>query len=137
MNKLYIVVGLIVGIVVASFLVRGEKADATVVQGNECNATSTRNYNGVAIANLTQIKKGSGAFCGVTITGAGAGQINFFDATTTDITKRTGNKATSSILIATFPVSATVGTYQFDSVVSDGVIVEIIGTTPTSTILTR
>lgn len=137
MKKLYITLGLVLGLALASVFVFGGKADATVVQGNECNATSTRNYNGTALANWSVIKKGPGAFCGLTITGAAVGQVNFFDATTTDVTKRTGNKATSSILIATFPASAAAGTYQFDANVNDGVLYEVIGTAPTSTALTR
>lgn len=128
---------LIVVAVLVSIWQKPSVVGATVVQGNECNATSTRNYNGTALANLSVIKKGPGAFCGLTITGAAVGQVNFFDATTTDVTKRTGNKATSSILIATFPASAAAGTYQFDANVNDGVLYEVIGTAPTSTALTR
>ncbi len=46
------------------------------------------------------IKTGAGSFGSVIIEGAAAGLMNFYDATTTNVAKRTGNKATSTILLA-------------------------------------
>ena len=81
------------------------------------------------------LQEGNGALGSVTITGAGAGSLLFYDATTTDITKRTGALATSTI--ASIPVSAAAGTYTFDARFSKGLIVEMVGSSPTTTITWR
>lgn len=96
-------------------------------------ATSTRNFAGTAIAGLTTLKAGPGIFGSLVITGAGAGTINFFDATTSNVNLRTGNAATSTILIASFPVSTAAGTYTIDATLNSGLLMEVIGTAPTST----
>lgn len=107
------------------------------VVGNDYQATSTKSFAGVALANLKVLKTGDGTLARLTITGAGAGTINFFDATTSAITQRAASKASSSILIASFPVSAAANTYDFDAEFKDGLLYEIIGTAPTSTIIWR
>jgi len=96
-------------------------------------STSTRNFAGTAIAGLTTLKAGRGILGSLVITGAGAGTINFYNATTSDVTKRTGTTATSTILIASFPASAAAGTYTLDANFTDGLLMEIIGSAPTST----
>lgn len=83
------------------------------------------------------VVSGNGTLGQVTITGAAAGLISIYDATTSNVNLRTGNKATSTILIASFPASAAVGTYTFDRVFFDGMYVSITGTIPTSTITYR
>lgn len=87
---------------------------------------------------LTGLTKKSGSFGSVVITGANTGVVNIYDATTTDVTKRTNNRATSTILLASFPASTVAGTYTFDAVYTDGLFVELnSGTMPTSTITYR
>ena len=81
------------------------------------------------------IKTGYGYFDKLVITGANTGVLNFYDATTTDITKRTGNTSTSSILIASVPASAAAGNYLFNTALVHGLYVDLVsGTMPTSTI---
>lgn len=106
----------------------------SVAQSSEYKSTTTR--SGV-FPTLVAVKETPGTLGSVVITGAAAGVINFYDATTTDITKRTGNKATSTIILPTFPASAATGTYTFDISFYDGLIVETIGTMPTTTITYR
>ena len=83
------------------------------------------------------IKQGGGALGSVIITGAAAGAVNFYDATTTNIVWRTGNKATSTILLASLPVSLVAGTYVFDIEFRTGLLVDVIGVVPTSTVTYR
>ena len=118
-----------------------------IVSGNGSDSegnysTSTRQFNGTALGILTSLKSGGstlakapGILTSVIITGAGAGQINFFNATTSDINKRTNNLATATIFMATIPASAAAGDYQLDASFDTGLLMEIIGTAPTSTIV--
>lgn len=86
---------------------------------------------------LVQVQSTNGTLGSVVVTGAAAGVMNLYDATTTDINKRTGQPATSTILIATMPANTAAGTYTFDRSFYNGLYVEIIGTTPTTTITYR
>lgn len=95
-------------------------------------STSTRVYpTGAALTNLTVLKSSSGILGSVVITGAGAGTLNLYDATTTNKNLRT-RAATTTLL--SIPASAEAGTYTFDIIFNDGLIYEISGTAPTSTI---
>lgn len=69
-------------------------------------------------------KTGQGTFGSVVITSATATVLNIYDATTTDITQRTGNLSTSTILLAKFGLSTAVGTYTFDSMFYRGLLIE-------------
>lgn len=115
----------------------------SVIQGNEYNATSTRNYEGTVLTNLTRLKNAgdncvAGSLAQVTITGANTGIIRFWDATTTDSTQRAAVYASSTLLIATIPASAAAGTYTFDATFDCGLIYELQGgLAPTSTIMWR
>ena len=108
-------------------------------QGSEYQATSTKDYTGIQIgvANTRVISSRAVTLGSVVITGAEAGTFTLYDATTTDITKRAAAKSTSSIQVAIFPVSATAGTYTFDKVLFDGLIIATSGPMPTSTITYR
>ena len=97
-------------------------------------ATSTKNFNGTAMASINVLKATDGQLGKVVITGAGAGQINLWNATTSNVNLRTGNKASSTILLATIPVSAAAQEFEFDAQFTDGLLYELIGTAPTSTI---
>lgn len=101
-------------------------------------STSTRSMlNGTALPNSTVVKNGPGMLGSVVITGAAAGPMTFYNATTTDVNKRTGNNSTSTIMIATFPASTAAGTYTLDVTFTQGLIYEFSGTAPTSTITYR
>ena len=106
----------------------------SVSVGSEYYSTTTRPTLTPAIQ---VAKNGPGAVGNVTITGAAAGAIRLYNATTTNINLRTSQKATSSILIADFPNSTVAGTYVVDAAFSDGLIIDILGTIPTTTVTWR
>jgi len=97
--------------------------------GYNATTTSTGTFTYPSV-----VKTGQGMLGSVVITGAAAGVFNLYNATTTDINLRTGNKATSTIVLATFPASAAAGTYTFDRQFTDGLIIDMIGTSPTTTV---
>jgi hypothetical protein len=115
----------------------------SVSVGNAYLATSTRNFNGAALTNLTRLK-GSGNECvggelsRVTITGANTGIIYFWDATTTNVNLRSSSQASSTIFIGSIPASAAANSYDFDADLKCGLIYELTtGLAPTSTIMYR
>lgn len=129
--------GLLVMLGVLYFVNKPMLSVGSVMTTSDYIATTTRNFDGTAMTNLTVLRNGPGAIGNVVITGAAAGTINLYNATTSDVTKRTNNVSTSSILIATIPNSAAAGTYSIDASFGNGLLVELLGTIPTSTILTR
>jgi hypothetical protein len=114
-------------------------AQGATIQGNDYQATSTgaaSTYGAFTGSRL--IKTGYGSFGNVVVTGANTGIVNFYDATTTDITLRTGNKSTSSILITTLPASMAANDYIFDVALSNGLYLELVsGIMPTTTVTYR
>lgn len=126
--------------VVLFFGFNNEKVvEGSTIQGNDYQATTTAEnavYGSFTSSRL--IKTGYGALGTVNITGANTGAINFYDATTTDITKRTGNVSSSSILIASIPPSLVAGNYVFDIALSRGLYIDLVsGNMPTTTISYR
>lgn len=133
-----IVLGIIAVLVAMSYSALGTKA--SVSESNEYMATTTAGsalYGSITASKA--VKTGSGTLGSYVITGANTGIINFYDATTTDVTKRTGNVASSTILIASFPASTAAGTYTLDVRFNTGLLVSIEGTglAATSTITYR
>lgn len=112
---------------------------STPSEASDYTATSTA-ANGAYGAFTTgrRLKPGAGSFGSIVITGANTGVINVYNATTTDVNKRTGQKATSTILIASIPASTAAGTYVFDASYTDGLYIDLVGGhMPTSTITYR
>lgn len=111
-------------------------AYGSIQTGDEYQATTT--YAGHPdVDGVRLIKTGFGSLAQVTITGANTGLISIYNATTSDISQRAAAKATSTILIADFPASAPAGTYVFDAVFTDGLLIVQSGTEATSTITYR
>lgn len=138
MNTRNIVLIIIAILLVAFFLNKPNAAIGSVEQGNDYNATTTRNFTGTALTNLTVLKAGSGTLARVTVTGANTGIVRFWNATTTDVNRRTGNTASSSLLMIEIPASAAANDYDFDAEFSTGIIYEVVsGLAPTSTISWR
>lgn len=128
----------IIGLVlVVAFLISvnaAKTASASVRTGDEYLATTTN----AASANTRTLKAGRGALGQVTITGAAAGTMTFYDATTSNSTLRTGQLATSSLaVIADFPASAAAGTYMFDAGFSNGLLLVTTGVAATSSVMTK
>lgn len=111
-------------------------AHASVPMGGEYQGTTTQSAAG-SFAAEALLQTGGGALGSVVVTGATTGTISIYDATTSDSTKRTGQTASTSLLLASFPASAAAGTYTFDRLYFRGLLIEITGTTPTSTITFR
>ena len=111
----------------------------SAVDGQTYNSTTTRAYAGATISNFAVIKPGPGTLGSViNFSGSATGVVYLYDATTTDITKRTGNTATSSIIIATIPGSYDMGAYVFDVGFNNGLLYELVsGSVGTSTITYR
>lgn len=103
----------------------------------EYHSTSTGEFiSNSSTYSLGIIKNEGGTVGSVVITGTGAGKMNFYDATTTDSTLREVS-ATSSIQKISIQESTAVGTYTYDAIFKDGIILEIIGAQPTTTITWR
>lgn len=124
----------LVGVYLASVL-QTQIAQGSVFQGNEYNSTTTDSIGSQALERV--LKTGQGALAQVTITGAAAGELYLYNATTSDATARDSSQATSSLLIAHFPDSTAVGTYTFDAVFTRGLLVVQEATAPTTTIMWR
>ena len=142
MQKTYIYVGL--GILAAFLVGYTMKRDGgplgSVGVSNEYSATTTSATanQGSMIITDTVVRTGNGALGSVVITGANTGVVNFYNATTTDVGKRTGNPATSTILIATLPASLAAGTYTFDAKFTTGLLIDLdSGLMPTTTVTYR
>lgn len=111
-----------------------QNASASVVQGNEYTPTSTY----AAVTPVRTLKTGSGSLAQVTITGANTGLMTLYDATTSNVTLRTGQTATSALsVLADFPASTATGTYTFDAVFNQGLLQSGSGAVPTTTITYR
>ena len=78
-----------------------------------------------------------GSLAQVVITGKNTGLMTLYDATTSDVNLRTGQKATSTILLADFPTNAPEGTYTFDAKFNNGLLLIVSGAPATSTIMWR
>ncbi len=87
--------------------------------------------------NLDNIKTYGGILDKVVITGAATGVINFYDATTTNASIRFPQATSSLRVIASFPASTAADSYPVNVAFTNGLISEIIGTTPTTTITYR
>ncbi len=137
-NKILYVVGFL--LICASIILSGYFASknntalGSVSIGGEYQGTTTSIGRFPAVAVL---KTEQGTLGSVIITGANTGTINIYDATTTSILQRNQSQGTSTILLATFPASATAGTYTFDRVFFNGLLIETIGLMPTTTITSR
>lgn len=120
--------------IVLSFIGQARRADASVPRFAEYTGTttSTGRFNAEQM-----IQSGAGTLGSVVITGAAAGVINIYDATTSNVNLRTGQPASSTILEASFPANAATGTYTFDTLLTNGLYVSVVGTMPTTTITYR
>ena len=142
-NKLKIV-GIVLAIFAICFVIVGQLQKSTspvlgsVSVGNEYNATTTRSFNNTALPSPTLIKTGSGTLGSVIVTGAATGEWRLYDATTTNVSLRTGQAATSTLTFISFPASLAAGTYTFDMNFNTGLLYDFVGgVAGTSTITFR
>ncbi len=131
------------GIIILLFLVGGlyfnQKKEAEVTAGgvniaNEYHSTSmaattTSNY---------AFSYRNGALGSIIINVLGTGSATFYDATTTDVNKRTNQTATSSLnVLAYIGASQAAGTYVYDTVFFNGLLGVFSGSQGTSTVSHR
>ena len=114
----------------------------SVSRGSEHHATTTTTATSkvptnIAFQNETTGSSTPGTFGSVVITGAAAGVMTFYDATTSDATKRDVVATSSLPVLASFPVSTAAGTYTFDTTFRKGLLFDVKGTMPTTTITWR
>lgn len=100
---------------------------SSTLMGNDYMSTTTIRGG----MNYVVLKAGPGSLARVTITGAGlsSGPIELYDATTTKADQRAKTKATTTLV--SFPATATVGTYDFDLVFNDGLLLSFTGSAST------
>ena len=114
------------------------EASVSVTDEYQATSTAANTLFGATITGDRLIKTGQGSLGSIVITGANTGVVNFYNATTSDVLKRTGNKATSTILLVSLPASLVAGTYVFDVEFTDGLFLDYdSGNMPTTTITYR
>ena len=106
---------LLIGIIIGGIWFRPDTSLGSVNVTGEYYATSTAGGTvyGATITGDNLIRTGQGTLGSVVITGANTGIVNIYNATTSNVTKRTGQPATSTILLASFPASVAAGTHTF------------------------
>ena len=134
-----LIIVILVGLAVGEYKIFTTKEFpiGSIIQSQEYNATTTSAINPFTPTQFT-LKKGYGSLGSVVITGAGTGRFVLYDATTTNVTLRA--KATTSLsVLADFPTAAAAGTYTFDRLFYEGLLVDMTATTliPTTTITWR
>lgn len=138
MRNYLIVFGITAGILVIGIIIGLKLADKPSVGSvgvtSEYQATTTSPGR---FPSAYLLLTGGGTLGSVVVTGPASGSISLYDATTSDVNLRTGQKATSSLLIADFPMGTATSTYTFDSVFFNGLYIQTNGTMPTSTITFR
>ena len=139
MDKKYIslIVLLVLGFTVLYFKSPQLFNVGSIEQGSAYQATTTRSSPILIKRHKTTLKTGPGTLGSVVITGSPAQSMTIYDATTTDINKRVSTKASSTLVLASFGVSPTVGTYTFDLSFYDGLTIVTSGAYGTSTITYR
>lgn len=110
------------------------KVEASTIQGSDYNATTTF---AASAPNERLIKTGSGSLGSVVITGKNTGLMTLYNATTSNVNLRTGNKATSTIMLVDYPTNAPEGNYVFDIQFTDGLLLVTTTGVATSTITYR
>ena len=80
------------------------------------------------------LKTSFGILGSVVITGAGAGSLDLYNATTTNANLRAIAATSSLPVIASFPASTAVGNYDFDVAFNDGLLAVFSGAIGTSTL---
>lgn len=105
--------------------------------GDAAGYMSTTTRNSPSIYNGISLKDGNGTLQSVIFTAPAVGSMTFYDATTSDYTKRTGQIATSSLkILASFgPLPMATGTVPIKAEFINGLLLYYDGTLSTSTIL--
>ena len=111
----------------------GEPMVGSVQQGGEYHST----YTPTAGTAAQLIKSTPGTLGSIVVTGAGAGYLNIYNATTTNANLRAITATTSLPVLAEAPAGLAAGTYTFDIIAADGMLAVFTGAIGTSTITWR
>lgn len=140
MDKKYFIGGVMA--VIALFFVftsqpapRAENALGSVGIASEYQSTTTS--QGRFLTGTTRLCSSQGALGSVIMTGPTSGVMQFFNATTSSISQRISTMSSSSILLADLTNYSATTTQTFDLIATNGLLVDIQGTVPTSTITYR
>lgn len=99
-------------------------AEASVVDGQGYTSTTTLSTNGFYNNAQKKLTDGSGIFGSIVVGSTTVGVITVYDATTSNALLR-GSIATSSLnVLAYIGASPTTATYQYDSVFTNGLLVD-------------
>lgn len=103
------------------------EADASVEAGNSYLSTTTPAV--ADLANLCPASAGmasstTGTLGSVNILLTGGSPLTIYDATTSNASLRSSDQSTTSIIMADFPVSPTVGSYHFDIEFKRGLLID-------------
>lgn len=103
--------------------------NATAIDGQANFSTTTPQST-----SITTLAFRGGIFSSVIITKTDTGTMLFYDATTSDVTKRTGNTATSSLLLTSFAASPTAQAYPYDIQLTNGLLMITTGSAASTTV---
>ena len=109
-----------------------QEAIGSVAQSGEYHSVLTGESSGGL--DTLQLRTGPATLGSIIITGTG-GAITVYNATTSNVNLRAG--ATSTLDFVDIPASTAVGTYTFDIIMPDGLLVVLEGTQATTTITYR
>lgn len=104
---------------------QSEPVQGSIVDGQAYYSTTT--VSGFAFGKTIKgatTTGASGTLGSVIIASSTVGTFALYDATTTNVNLRTGNKATSTITLASFGASSANGTYTFDTVFNTGLLLD-------------
>lgn len=138
MKKLfYFIAGLIVltlAVIVVGLIPPSDSLGSVTV-GNEYNSTTSKT---TLFDRINTLKTGSGALGSVIISITNTSNLILYDATTTNTNLRAVNLTTSSLpVLASFGISPTVGTYVYDTIFFNGLLMVFNGAPGSTTITWR
>lgn len=113
---------------------KAQKVEASVSYGNDYLSTTT-DATWLTLAPQLLLSK-TGSLGSVVIQTIGTGSLTLYDATTTNNSLRTTSVATSTITLANWQITTSLGTYTFDTSFKNGLIAVWVGTNNATTTIT-
>lgn len=116
-------------------------ADGSTIVGNDymSTTTSTGRFSALPIDLRPTTTPITGSLSSISVTGPTlTGRIDIYDATTSDVNLRTGNPATSTLLLFSLPAGTATSSWTgLDLIYKVGLLIDVQGTMPTTTITFR
>lgn len=133
-----VIAGLLVVVCLFALAFKSKQTLGSVSPGGEYQSTTTP----TGIPDLMVLCEGPGVLANINVMGPNVGNIQVYNATTSNNTLR-ASIATSSILLADIPSKApadatsTARQHAFDAIATKGILVDLVGSVPTTTISYR